>query len=109
MTTTEVRLWLDDERPCPDAKVGNWVALTNVDEAIGLIEDPAWDVVEIDTDYYFGRYSNMGGNGDDLCWYLRGHMFLPRDGISFHSSNMIGNDLMAHIIEPLLKVSHDRT
>ena len=95
-----LRVWLDDDLINRRAPEG-WVQVTTVAEVTKLLETGR--VVELSLDHDLGD-DRRHGRGLDVINYLgeqqevHGRMLWPRDGITLHTANAYGRDMMARAI-----------
>jgi hypothetical protein len=81
---SDVKLWLDDIRPCPDG----YQHAHAVNEAIKLLEAYGCDYASLDHD--LGDYAEDGGDGFKLVLWMAEHGRWPTQGIRVDSANAPG-------------------
>ena len=95
-----MRVWLDDDLVHRQAPEG-WIQATTVPEVIELLDTGG--VVELSLDYDLGD-DRLHGRGIDVINWLgeqqevHGRSLWPGDGITLHTANAYGRDMMAKAI-----------
>ena len=89
-----MKVWLDDERPCPEG----WLHATTASDAIMALK--TGKVTEISLDHDLGEPEN--GTGYDVACFIESSSFmmmLPRIKWSVHTQNVIGRVKMTVALE----------
>lgn len=97
----ELRVWLDDDLVDREAPAG-WTQVTTSREAIELLDSGR--VVELSLDHDLGDDEAFGRGIDVPDWLgeqqeVHGRVLWPRDGITLHTANPYGRDMMARAIK----------
>ena len=88
-----IKLWLDDVRPTPDG----WLGVRSVHEAIEVLSTTRVEFASLDHD--LGEFASLGGNGVALTDWMAEHDCWPASGISVHSANPVGAQIMLATVD----------
>lgn len=97
------KLWLDDERPCPEG----WVAVKTAHEAIKILETGV--VVELSLDHDLGDPEIVGTGYDVLCFLetrlnLIGDAYFIPHTIHIHTANSSARIKMQSALNTIKKM-----
>lgn len=90
---TEINVFLDDYRPCPDG----YVLAENIDECISLLTHYSVDYLSLDHDL-----ENKDRNGLMLVHYMVEHQLYAKH-ITIHSANASGGKAMFNYLKQAQK------
>lgn len=98
---TEIKLWLDDQRPpWKHGRLG-WEWARNYDEAIELLTSHEVVEASLDHDLTIARtigIDDASKTGADVCVWMRDNNFRPRKGVHVHTANQWGRQVMVAIL-----------
>lgn len=99
MEKMKMNLFLDDVRPCPF--VGNWITVTNYDEAIKALNEHDFEFAHLDHDLTVAQTIGQPDDektGYDVVMYMKEHNKFPLTDCYVHSLNPVGAERMCRVI-----------
>ena len=94
-----MKLWLDDVRPCPF--IGDWKIAKNYDEAVAIMSsyeiEEAWLDHDLAAEHYDDEQTEEKTGYDFVIWMTENDKW-PKDICIVHSMNPVGAKRMCDII-----------